>query len=55
MIAGFVNRLPKSSPPKLGTPGEKKIICKENNIMARDPINYITVNSNTDHDLGASS
>jgi len=24
MIAGFVNRLPKSSPPKLGRPGARK-------------------------------
>ena len=25
MIAGFVNRLPKSSPPKFGTPRGKKL------------------------------
>ena len=30
MIAGFVNRLPKSSPPKLGRPGARKEKVKKN-------------------------
>lgn len=30
IIAGFVNRLPKSSPPKLGRPGARKEKLKKN-------------------------